>query len=1051
MRNHILFITICYFLFSFNVRSENTYKIHNLTTKDGLSQNTITSIKQDKQGFLWFGSLNGLNRYDGNDFFYLQSEYGTKNTLSDSRIKDIYVDSHGYLWIRTNINNINCYDPNLEKFIDIHPWSTQHENVLFTTSGDIWFFGDKTGCLRVKHNEEGITTHFYGFRELDDYAVNFITEDNNGKLWIGTNSGLFVFNDQKLHLITKGLGFHSCIELDSSLFIFTDNSKVYTIDKNSRTITSEISHPFNKHNGYINHTALLSDNNILVTTNNSSYIFNTQTKQSSSANKLFNNQLLTNAFIQYDNKDHLWVYNKSGKLWQYNSLQNNFKAYNLIPPSIVSNIDLERYSIFHDSRNIIWITTYGNGLFAIDQSNNAIKHFSNNENQQEGLKTNYLLSVFEDKSGNIWVGSEYAGLSKITISENQYQSFYPESSDIKKEDKIIRLIHEDKDSNLWIGTKSGSIFIYDKNHNLIAHHHLKGGMPYTLTEDSKGNKWIGTKGNGLIIFKNKEFLSFKTYNKEFQQLDPYAINIYATYLDNKNRMWLGTYGYGLILAEIRNNQLVLQDFPNLLKFQSRIRTIEQDDDSLIWMGGNNGITVFDPDLLIKNRAKIKNYYFDNQNDSSLNNNEVKDIFKDSSGKLWIGTSGGGINQVIQDGKLKNIRFKHFTTTNGLINNIVQGIAEDNHQNLWITTESGISLMHTQTDYFENYHLSDNWKSDLFCESAIDKSKSGKILLGSYNGLYSIYPEELNYSINKEKIILTELKINGIKSIPGYENSPLIQSISNTSDIILQHNQNSLNIKFSVLNYKSSNLYTFMLDGYDTNWNSSTQHNEATYRNIPPGTYTFNVKINNAGDPVNQKETILNITIKKPIWKTTQAVIVYIVLLLIIAFVIFRTNKRISKLSTAVKLEQQLTDYKLRFFTNISHEFRTPLTIIKGTIENLVATPNLNESTKKQISYLERSSNRLLRLINQLLDYQKLQHENLVLDLQQTEVNAFFKEIFQNFEQVATRKNITYHFSSSHKYFQLLLDRNKLKKWLITYCLTPLNLHLKMDTFNYISK
>ncbi len=1049
MRIQLLFITICYFLLSFNAKCEKNYTIQNITTKDGLSQNTITSIVQDKQGFLWFGSLNGLNRFDGNTFLCLQPEYNTPNTLSDSRIKDIHIDTLGYLWIRTNINNINCYNPNSERFIDIHPWSTQHENVLYTKNGDIWFYGNRTGCLRVVHTEDNIATHFYGFRELDDYAVNFISEDKEGKIWIGTNSGLFIFDNNQLNLVTKGSKFHSSIEADSTLYVFTNSNKLYTIDKKSQKVKSEVPHIFNKHNGYINNTSLISDNVIFITTNNSSYIFNTKTESFSSAKALFKNQSIPNAFIYYDNKNKLWVYNKSGIIWQYNSLKNRFKAYNLIPPSIVSNIDMERYSIYHDSRNIIWITTYGNGLFAIDQTNGYTKHFIHDENQQEGLKTNYLLSVSEDNSGNIWVGSEYAGLSKITISENKSPSLYPGSSPIKKEDKIIRLIYEDRDNNFWIGTKSGSIFIYNKNHNLIAHHHLKGGMPYTITEDTNGNKWIGTKGNGLIIFKYKDYKDFKIFNKEFLQLDPHAINIYDTYLDNKGRMWLGTFGYGLILAEIRNDQLFLQDFPNLLKFQSRIRTIEQDSDSLLWLGGNNGITVFDPDLLINNKAKIKNYYFDSRNDSSLNNNEVKTIFKDSKGKLWIGTSGGGVNLVIQDNKMRNIRFKHFTTKKGLINNIVQGIEEDDKENLWITTESGISIMHPHRNYFENHHLSDRWEGDLFCESAIAKSSTGKMLLGSYDGLYTITPNELNHNIKKETVIITELGINGIKAVPAEENSPLKKSITNTSKLKLQHNQNSINIKFSVLNFKSSNIYTYILDGYETNWNSSTQHNEATYRNIPPGEYTFRVKLSNAGDYLNQSETILHILIEKPIWKTTQAITLYIILFIIITIIIITTNKRISGLNAAVKLEQQITNYKLRFFTNISHEFRTPLTIIKGTIDNLAADPNVNAPIKKQISYLERSSNRLLRLINQLLDYQKIQHENIGLDLEQIEIITFFNEIFQNFEEVAKRKNINYQFSSNIDSYDILLDSNKIEK--VAYNIlsnafkfTPENGTIKLD-------
>ncbi len=1028
MRNTSLIITIFYFTLTVNMVGENTFRIQNLTTKDGLSQNTISSIIQDKQGFLWFGSLNGLNRYDGNEFVCLHPQYGLKNTLSDSRIKKIHEDSYGYLWIRTNIDNINCYDPVKEKFVEIHPWSTQHEDILFSNNGDVWLWGEKTGCLRVMHTSDGITSHFYGYRELDDYTVNFVTEDKNGTVWIGTNSGLFILDKQKLTRITTGLNFHSLIEIDSAIYVFTNNNIIYSIDKETKRIVSEIPHHFNKDSGYINCITKLSNEDILITTNKNTFIFHTKSQYFVTANKLFENKTLNNAFVQFDNKNHIWVYNKSGIIWQYNSYRNTFKPYKLIPPSIVSNIDMERYSIYHDSRNIIWITTYGNGLFAIDETNSNIKHFLHNTNQFDGISTNYLLSVTGDKNGNIWVGSEYSGVSKISISENQYKSLYPgEDQSVKNENKIIRVIYEDSEKNQWIGTKNGNLFIYNKNHQLIAKHHFKGGLPYSITEDCESNKWIGTKGNGLIIFKNNEYHKFKTYNKEFLQLNPLANNIYATFKDNKGRMWLGTYGYGLLLAKYKDDKLTLREFPSLLKFQDRIRTIEQNNDSLIWLGGNNGITVFEPDLLLNKNLKYKNFFFDTQNESSLNNNEVKIIFKDSFGNLWVGTSGGGINKVIQDGKLKNIRFKHFTTTQGLINDIVQGIEEDDNHNLWITTESGISLMHTQTGYFENYHLSSRWEGDLFCESAIFKSNSGQMLLGSYDGLYAISPNDLDYHINKEPVAITELTINGVKVKPGEENSPLKESISTTSEIRLKYNQNSFNINFSVLNFKTSNIYTYILDGYEKKWNSSTQHNEATYRNIPPGEYTFKVKLSNLGDNEMQKETVLNIFIEQPVWKSNKAIIIYLFLLILITVVIIRTYKKIYHLNAAVKLEQQLTEYKLRFFTNISHEFRTPLTIIKGTIDNLASNQDINESVKKQISYLEKSSNRLLRLINQLLDYQKIQHEEIALDLEETEIISFIKDIYQNFEEIAKRKNITYQINTNLKSFHLLLDKNKIEK------------------------
>ncbi|MGQ1946419.1 hybrid sensor histidine kinase/response regulator transcription factor [Geofilum sp. OHC36d9] len=1046
MGKKILFITICCFVLS-QIKAENTFSIQTYTTKDGLSQNTINTIVQDKEGFLWFGSLNGLNRYDGNEFIWLHPQYGIKNTLSDSRIKKIHKDSFGYLWIRTNIDNINCYDPETQKFIAIHPWSTQHKHILFASSGDVWLWGNKTGCLRAMHTSEGIATHFYGFRELNDYSVNLVFEDASGTIWIGTNSNLFILQKQKLTKIITDVNFHSLIELDSTIYAFTNNNKIYKINKFSKDIISKIPHNFNAQNGSIHNTARLSDNNILITTNNDTYILDTRNSSFKSARNLFDQKDLKNAFIQYDNKRHIWIYNKTGIIWQYKEKLNQFIPYSLIPSSTVRNIDMERYSIFHDSRNIIWITTYGNGLFAIDQNNNNIHHFTNNKNQPNGaLRTNNLLTVTEDRCGNIWVGTEYSGVSKITITDNQYRSFYPGTTESKN--RIIRLIYEDSDKNIWIGTKNGTLYIYDENYSLIAKHQLKVGMPYTLAEDSYGNKWIGTKGNGLLIFKKNEYHSFYSFNENFRKLNPLACNIYATYLDNQQRMWLGTFGYGLLLARFNNDKLTLQEFPTLKKYQNRIRTIEQDRDSLIWLGGNNGITVFNPDLLLTNKANIKNFHFDANNDSSLNNNEVKTIFNDSKGNLWVGTSGGGLNRIIKDQKLKNIRFKHYTTSNGLINDIVQGIVEDDNK-LWISTESGISVMNIENECFDNYHLSTQWEGDLFCESAIVKSLSGKILLGSYDGLYTINPDDLKHPSKKENVILTALKINGVKMHPGQKDSPLKESISDTKKINLKYTQNSFNIKFSILNYQPSNRYKFILDGYEDNWNSLTQHNEATYRNIPPGIYTFRVKANNVGRDLEQSETKLEILISQPIWNSTQAIILYFILFSGIIIIVIRTNKRMYKLNTAVKLEQQVTEYKLQFFTNISHEFRTPLTIIKGTIDNISTTPNIDKHIKKQLSYLEKSSNRLLRLINQLLDYQKIQYGHIKLDTEKTEVIAFFKDIYQHFEDTAKIKNVSYLFTSNINAFEMPLDRNKIEKVIYNllsnaFKFVPQNGSIKLD-------
>ncbi|MDQ1771042.1 response regulator [Labilibaculum sp. A4] len=1019
------FFLSCFLFIYLNVNAEKSFRIQNLTTKDGLSQNTISCILQDKQGFLWFGSLNGLNKYDGNEFTALQPSYGQTTTLSDSRIKNIREDKFGYLWVQTNIDHINCYNPQSESFISLNSANNQYANIYFAQSGDVWLWGNKNDCLKLTHTPKGLESKSFGNNSLGSGTVNFISEVKSGEIWIGTHNKLFCFKDKQLKLLIKNSNFHSIVENGAFVYVFTDNNKMYKIDKESHKITNEVKLHFPIHSS-LHNTALLSLNNILITTHEESYVLNTQTLQIHLANSLFKGQSLKNAFTQMDNKNHIWVYNKSGVIWQYNSEQHSFKPFELIPPSIISNIDMERYSIYHDSKDMIWISTYGNGLFVIQQKNNEIFHLKHHKNEFDGLRTNFLLSITEDRSGNIWLGTEYAGISKINLIENKYQSFYPEHRSSSDEDNIVRLIYEDKNENVWLGTKSGQLYIYDKFFSLIAKHQIKGGMPYILAVDTKGNKWIGTKGNGLLIFDNNCFTSYKTYKKELINLDLQADKIYAVCKDSKGRMWLGTFGFGLLLAKEHDGTLELINFPELRKKQTRIRTIVQDKNGQMWLGGNNGLLTFDPDSILQDKSKFSHYQFNNRDDASLSNNEVKTIFEDSKGTLWIGTSGGGLNKIIKR-ENKHLHFEHFTTKQGLVNDIIQGIQEDENQNLWISTESGISLFFPQENHFENYSLSSKWEGDLFCESAICKSKNGAIYLGSYDGFYTIQPDSIKNHSNSEPIILTELFINGAKILPEGKTSPLSQSISSTKEINLKHNQHSFTIQFAILNYQNTNRYTYILDGFETQWNPSTQHNQATYRNIPPGTYTFRVKGSNHMGTWGENETKLLITIEQPIWRSTKAIILYFILVIVIGVIALKINRKIYHLNAAIQFEHQLSEYKIRFITNISHEFRTPLTIIRSTIENLMAQKDMTESIKKHLQYLDKSSRRLLRLTNQFLEYRKIQNEQAKVECEPTEVVGFFEDLFSTFEELAERKMLSFDFVSNLSSFVMQLDKEKMEK------------------------
>ncbi len=1009
---------------------DNSFRFQNITIKDGLSQNTVKCLLQDSQGFIWLGTMNGLNRYDGTEFTVMMQEYGNKASLSDNRIRTIQEDAYGYIWLQTNINNVSCYNTRLGQFVNYHPFSTNHIKISMFNSGDVWLWGHSSGCLQVIHQKDKLKTKFFGKGQLGSENVRFLFEGNEGTAWIGTNNSVYRLKNGNLALIAQGNGFHTAIESGRYIYCLTNQNKILIFDKDMGKLIHEVHCSFKKNNIKINDIALLTSELILITTENNPYVFNTNSLKTKPANPYFNNKTLQNAYTYLDNKQNLWIYNKSGSIWQFDKSNRLFREIKLIPPSILSFIDMERYSVYHDSRNIIWITTYGNGLFAIDQNTGKITHFKHNPNEMSGLRTNFLLSITEDRSGEIWVGTEYAGISKISITPNKNILFTPGGDNASDGDKIVRLIYEDEKENLWIGTKNGNLFIYDKEFTPLIKHNIYGGMPYALTEDTAGNKWIGTKGKGLLVFNRDELKKYRVYDlPSLESNSKSNNNLYSICKDSKGRMWLATFGDGLFLAKPSKAKMTFKNFREISKAQSRMRTIVQDSRGLIWVGGNNGIVVFYPDNLIENEQQFISFRYDNRNPRSINNNEVKVIFKDSRDRIWIGTSGGGVNLALKSNSIEKTWFKHYTTEEGLINNIVQGIQEDDEENLWISTEAGVSKFNTTSGRFENYNFSDNWQANLFCESAYYKRKNGDILFGSYYGLYILkqdYKADTSYS---PPVKITEIKINGTNVPPGNPDSPLKEAACMTRKIRLRYDQNSFSIQFAVLNYRNpaANSFTYILEGYERSWNPVTRHNIAVYRNIPSGNYTFKVKGCNSLGIWNNQETTLEIKVIPPFWRSPLAFIFYTVIIFVSGFIAIKTIMKINKLNTAVKIEQQLTEFKLQFFTNISHEFRSPLTIIQGTIENIKEKENLPPVIKRQIGLLEKSSQRLLRLINQLLTFRQVQNNSLVINTEQTESVAFFKEIFVQFEELAGKKGIKYKFSSTLSTLNMPIDRSKMDK------------------------
>ena len=979
-----------------------------INDRDGLSQNSVLHMMQDSRGFMWVCTINGLNRYDGRKFVKVEPDDPSFN----GRINNVREDSNGYLWMYTNKNTTMCYDLKLEKFVDniSGKISMDYLRKRFASNGDVWLW-NRNSCCRIHHSGTGLQTWKLDSL-LNKQPVTFFYEDSKQNIWVGAGDKIYIVKGDSISTMTTNTRYSYMHEINGTFFFMARNY-IEVWDNDKKTLSAKIQVPDKR---LIISSHLLKSGDILTITKKGVYIFDSEDLTFHPIEAFSQKDQISNAKFITDNRGNLWIYNSSGILWKQRA-DNTFEPLRVIP-DILSSTASSRYSIYHDSRDIIWITTYGNGLFAIDEKEGKTYHYTS----EKELPTDYLLSVTEDKSGEIWLGTEFAGIVKLSLINYPVKVFLPAPDDKKSRGNAIRLIYEDAAGGYWLGTRGGTLYMCDSLFNILDTQQLKNGLPYAMAEDTLGCKWIATKGNGLFIYPPDGNKNPENFNLPIQ-------NAYSILRDTKNRMWIASFGTGLYLAERNEGKLSFRQFDMNNSHRNSMRTMIQDRQGIIWIGSSDGIIAFDPNRIIEDESEKIYFRTDNKNPHAVNNSEVKAILEDSKGRIWFGTTGGGLNLLMRKEELKDSGFKHFTSQNGLSNEIIQAIQEDDQGNIWVSTENGISKLDPETERFENFLFSTSRQPIHFDEQSYWKKKDGQLLFGSYNGMYIFDPQKIGYSTYSPQTMLTNLWVNGSLVHPSAENSPLTESISETKKIVLKHDQNSFDIEYAIFNYHAPdfNQYIYYLEGYEKDWNPISRHNSASYRNISPGTYFFRVKGCNSFGVWNDDETTLKVIILVPWWESWWAISLYTIIVLAIIFFSLRLMLKMNRLSLAVEMEKQLTEYKLRFFTNISHEFRTPLTIIRSSVEYMADNKDLPPSVKKQINTLAKSSNRLLRLVDQLLEFRRLQNNKSELNPESTEAVAFFNDIFLTFKEMAEKKCIDIEFYSDREKYYMLLDRSKMDK------------------------
>lgn len=954
----------------------NTIKFRHIGSDEGLSQNFISCILQDKKGFMWFGTKDGLNRYDGYSFVVYQHNSFDRRTISANFITSIFEDSRGLLWIGTLNGGLNCFLRDSETFIQINFKSdtsdvlqySEIKSIVEDYDGNIWVAISGFGLMKLNVSNqnplEAIDKQLVFDKSNDENLNrNFITSlciDKKGFLWVGTENGLIKVN----------------------------------------TKTDEIT----------NYTIITKDPKVPVS--------------------LYDKSI---GSILESRTGDLWLGTLSG-IVKFNRLDGSYK---LFP----HQYNIFRYGwgriveITEDYEGNLWLATSAE-LMKFNPANSTYSYYKNDPFDSKSISYNSISSLYIDKTGILWIGTSGMGVNLFDSKSKKFSTLERKKDPSSRITGFtIKSVLEESKDIVWVST--GVLFKWNRRTG-----ELKSYETSSENLDAFGNTgaWSLIKASdGKILAATTEGLY--RYDPVTQKAKQYKHDpsdslslpqkqVYSLFEDNDHNIWLATENYLCRAVNFEKGIFEKFIYQNAPSSDEQVRTvIIQDKSGTIWLGTKNGLLRFD-----KKEKSFIAFKNDPNNPNSLSNNLIKSICIDPNSEsdiLWIGTAGGGLNKF--DVK-KNI-FIHFTEKDGLPNNVVYGILPDKNGNFWLSTNKGIAKFNPLKKTFRNYDSQDGLQSNEFNTGAYYLSKSGEMFFGGINGLNYFYPDEIQDNPNKPQIVFTNLKIRD-KYISVKDENPILQkSISETDLIILSHDDDVVTFEFSALDFSSpeKNQYAYKLENFNEDWINAGKMRSATFTNLPPGEYLLRVKASNSDGVWNEAGIALRLIVKPPWWNTWWAYLLYGLILLTGLYLVRRYELNRIKLKNQLKIEKVTTDslrnldqLKSHFFANISHEFRTPLTLVLGQIESVMAS-SLQTKEKAKLQVANRNARRLLTLINQLLDLSKLEAGSMELNAEPHNIVSFLKSLFYSFESLAETQEIVLKFESEYENVPVNFDPDKMEK------------------------
>lgn len=956
-------------------------KAKRVTIQEGLPSNVVSDMQQDQKGFLWFSTHNGLARYDGNMVTtYLDNDSTGVSALIGRTKKALEDVTYKKLWVYSSSERLTCLnmvDGKEEKYC----WEV--EKLHFTKwklvcDGMFWLWGAKDGAMLVDYRSGSFLTRRFAKAEIGSSRVPLIDSLDKDNVVLCTTDKVFLYSEGRLFCIAKGMRMSRTRPFHHKMLMVSEKGDVYVLRQGKLQRFSHVAYV----DGEVATGDLLMGNRWILFTNRRSFSIDVRTGEVAECEGEW---LIPNGRVLTDNKGRKWIYNKTGVLRLVR--QDKLVPLILFPQQTTNYIDYERFHIVEDNHGLIWISTYGKGLFVFNQDLTQSQHFVADKLGESPIASNYLLGIIADRHEGVWVSSEYGGVSHIQVMDKGVERIYPNGEGNMDFSNVVRMVKKMNDGTVMVGTRAGSLYHYSADMSqVLGKSHFDSNV-YGIVQMPNGETWIGTRGKGIYGAKG---LDFKDRN------------VFCMASDAKHRMWIGTFGKGLSLVYPRKDGYGVKTFFADSVGLNEVRCMVIDKHGVLWCGTSGGLIRIPVDEFVKDASRYKTYVRDY---------EIRDVIVDRQGRLWLSASGDGLVQVEPGDGETEPKFHVFNTSNGLVNNLVQSVVDTPDGNLWISTQQGVTAWNARKKSFENYMFSRNPMGNVYNENSAVCLDDGRVVLGGNYGLTIIQPSRLSHVSGLTDVVFT--------------------SYPYSDEITLTYEQRSPNIHFSTLDYSDVRnvKYTYRLEGFDQSWSQPSSTPWAAYQKLPAGKYLLHVKACTS-DGTWGKESTLVIRIKPPFYLTSWAIMIYVLLVLgvIILVVKFVHDKNV--LRNRIRLEQELTRYKLVFFTNIAHEFRTPLTLMQGSLEKEKRIMKVNRwqtELEKTIRVMDKSVQRMLRLIDQLLEFRKMQAGKLKLSLQETDAVMFVKGICRMFDDAAESKEIAYSFESSEPAHAMFLDQQMIDK------------------------